>query len=234
MNTSNFMNKIEPNVVQKQTGTFGKVLGWLFVIVLFVIIGIVLVYLLTGCYEKKSFWDYLQDLDPCTTKYKPASLAERKLEDEEEVFHISNQIYTYPQAQKKCKAYGAKLANYNQVMNAYNKGAEWCSYGWSEGQHAYYPTQFCTWEKLQEGSRRWRKSCGNPGVNGGYFNNSNLRFGVNCYGIKPGGKVVKPGPFKKCDQKQFCNREGNYDSCHKLATDEVVPFNTNEWSMYGN
>ena len=27
--------------------------------------------------------------------------------------------------------------------------------------------------------------CGNPGINGGYFANPDLKFGVNCYGIKP-------------------------------------------------
>ena len=29
-----------------------------------------------------------------------------------------------------------------------------------------------------------KKSCGYPGMNGGYFNNPNLQFGVNCYGEK--------------------------------------------------
>ena len=29
-----------------------------------------------------------------------------------------------------------------------------------------------------------KKSCGRPGLNGGYFDNPNLKFGVNCYGVK--------------------------------------------------
>ncbi len=28
-------------------------------------------------------------------------------------------------------------------------------------------------------------ACGTPGINGGYFDNPELRFGVNCYGVKP-------------------------------------------------
>ena len=170
------------NTVKSKTG-LGKILSLLLVAVLFIVIGLVLVYLLTDCYEKKSFLEYLADLDPfspCASKYPPASLPERKLEDEKEVFHISDQIYTFQQAKQKCNAYGAELANKNQMINAYNKGANWCTYGWSEGRRAYYPTQFCSWAKLQEGPRRNRRNCGIPGVNGGYFANSNLRFGANC------------------------------------------------------
>jgi hypothetical protein len=35
------------------------------------------------------------------------------------------------------------------------------------------------------GPEEQRMSCGTPGVNGGYFDNPELRFGVNCYGSKP-------------------------------------------------
>ena len=37
-----------------------------------------------------------------------------------EVFHIANQDYTYEQAKCKCESYNAKLATYNQLVNAYN------------------------------------------------------------------------------------------------------------------
>ena len=30
--------------------------------------------------------------------------------------------------------------------------------------------------------------CGKPGVNGGYFENPNLKFGANCYAVKPSPK----------------------------------------------
>ena len=58
-----------------------------------------------------------------------------------EVFHIPNNKYTYKDAKAVCKAYGARLANYDEVENAYNKGGEWCSYGWSKNQLALFPTQ---------------------------------------------------------------------------------------------
>ena len=61
--------------------------------------------------------------------------------ENEEVFHIANQDYTYKQGKCKCESYGAKLATKNQITDAYNKGANWCTYGWSEKQEAYYPVQ---------------------------------------------------------------------------------------------
>ena len=30
-----------------------------------------------------------------------------------------------------------------------------------------------------------KHDCGRPGINGGYIDNKNVRFGVNCYGYKP-------------------------------------------------
>ena len=33
-------------------------------------------------------------------------------------------------------------------------------------------------------------SCGMPGINGGYFDNPELKFGVNCYGVKPSENEV--------------------------------------------
>jgi hypothetical protein len=76
------------------------------------------------------------------------------------------------------------LATYDQIEDAYNNGAEWCNYGWSDGQMAFFPTQKDTWNKLQQTKNR-KNDCGRPGVNGGYFANPLLRFGVNCYGKKP-------------------------------------------------
>jgi hypothetical protein len=102
----------------------------------------------------------------------------------DEVFNISNNIYTYDDAKAVCKVYGAKLATYDQLERSYNKGAEWCNYGWSDGQMAYFPTQKSTWSKLQKDEKR-KNNCGRPGINGGYMGNPNLKFGVNCYGKKP-------------------------------------------------
>jgi len=101
-----------------------------------------------------------------------------------QVFNVSNNIFTYDDAKAVCKAHGAELATYEQVMDAYKKGAEWCNYGWSDKQMALYPTQKETWEKLQEDPEN-ANICGEWGVNGGYFENPNTLFGANCYGVKP-------------------------------------------------
>lgn len=102
----------------------------------------------------------------------------------DEVFNISNNLYTYDDAQAICTAYGAKLATYDQMEKAYNKGAEWCNYGWSDGQMIFFPTQKSTWDTLQKDPKR-KNNCGRPGVNGGYIANPYVKFGVNCYGKKP-------------------------------------------------
>jgi hypothetical protein len=102
-----------------------------------------------------------------------------------EVFNIAQDKYTYSDAEPLCKAFGAELATYDQVKEAWNKGADWCNYGWIKGQSAVFPTQQTTYNKLQAGPEDQRMACGTPGVNGGYFDNPELRMGVNCYGSKP-------------------------------------------------
>lgn len=147
-----------------------------------------------------------------------------KLKEKPQVFHIANQDYSYEQAKCKCASYNAKLANYSQIVDAYNKGAEWCSYGWTEGQAAYYPTQKCNWLKKTDEEK---KACGKPGINGGFFGDPNLKFGVNCYGKKPQGKMVKMIE-KECD---YCEVQQNYSASHRLDTDEIVPFNDKQWAI---
>ena len=103
--------------------------------------------------------------------------------DGNQVFNISDNIYTYEDAKALCNAYGADLATYSQIENAYKSGAEWCNYGWSANQMVFYPTQKTTWDKLQK-IKGHEHDCGRPGINGGYIKNPNVRFGVNCFGPK--------------------------------------------------
>ena len=107
------------------------------------------------------------------------------LPGQREVFNIADNKYKYSDAEPLCKAFGAELATYDQVKEAWKKGADWCNYGWVKGQSAVYPTQQSTYDKLQAGPEDQRMACGAPGVNGGYFDNPELRFGVNCYGARP-------------------------------------------------
>jgi hypothetical protein len=110
---------------------------------------------------------------------------EKVLPGRKEVFNVAKDKYTYTDAEPLCKAFGAELATYDQVKDAWQKGADWCNYGWVKGQAAVFPTQETTYNKLQAGPEDQRMACGVPGVNGGYFDNPELRFGVNCYGTKP-------------------------------------------------
>ena len=107
-----------------------------------------------------------------------------EITEQKQVFHIPGNLYTYNNAEALCKAYDAELADYNQVEDAYKEGGEWCSYGWSKDQMAFFPTQQETYDKLKK-KKGHENDCGRPGVNGGFIKNPNVRFGVNCYGYKP-------------------------------------------------
>ena len=88
-----------------------------------------------------------------TAKVTRFSIYSRNYRTEKQVFHVPSNIYTYDNAGALCNAYGAQLASYDQIEDAYNSGAEWCNYGWSKDQMAYYPTQKSTYEKLK--SNAW-------------------------------------------------------------------------------
>jgi hypothetical protein len=86
--------------------------------------------------------------------------------EKKEVFYVSGNNYTYDDAPAVCAAYGADLATYDQVNEAYSGGAEWCGYGWTQGGMALFPTQQDTWDALQgEVDITKRTGCGRPGVN---------------------------------------------------------------------
>jgi hypothetical protein len=161
---------------------------------------------------------------PSTGKPKTVQPIEKK-----EVFYVSGNDYTYDEAPALCAAYEADLASYDQVMEAYSGGAEWCGYGWTQGGMALYPTQQATWEALQqETDQSKRTGCGRPGVNGGYFDSS-TKFGVNCYGVKPDNKGIKlPLPLPGTDTTQFNNMVNKFRSM--LGKITLSPFNRDVWS----
>jgi len=152
----------------------------------------------------------------------------------EEVFHIPGNTYGYEDSKAVCKALGSRLATYNEIETAYQNGAEWCSYGWSDGQMALFPTQKDTYDTLQKIDGH-KHDCGRPGVNGGYIKNDNVQFGVNCYGLKP--KIneretqlmtnVAPYPLSKKD-KRLNKKVEEYKK--KLSTLLISPFNPKKWS----
>ena len=85
---------------------------------------------------------------------------------------------------------------------------------------------------MQAGSAEQRTSCGRPGMNGGYFDNPELRYGVNCYGDKP--------PQSKHDEaRQELATPTSPDAVEfdkkvalfKADADNlgILPFNKNRW-----
>ena len=159
-------------------------------------------------------------------------------EEQDEVFNVSNNKYTYEDAQAVCSSFGAKIATYDQVEAAYNNGAEWCNYGWSDRQMAFFPTQKATWDKLQKFPKK-KNNCGRPGVNGGYIDNPYVKFGVNCYGKKPTptdsdidrlqSKQTNPIPLTAEDKELHDKIEYWKKNADKL---ELSSFNNNNWSRY--
>lgn len=152
-----------------------------------------------------------------------------------QVFHIPGNKYTFNNAQALCDAYGARLANYNEVEKAYRNGAEWCSYGWTKDQMALFPTQKKTWNYLQ-GVKGHENDCGRPGINGGYIANPNVRFGATCYGFRPkiteqeaelmGNSPIYPRSMDdiRHDKKvEFWKK--------RIPEILVAPFNNNVWSL---
>lgn len=162
-------------------------------------------------------------------------MVEKILPGRQEVFNISKNTFTYYDAEPLCKALGAELATYEQVKDAYAKGADWCNYGWVKGQMAVYPTQTNTWEQLQQGAPEQRGACGRPGLNGGYFDNPELRFGVSCYGAKPAqkdhdatgvaaGDAAPLSPGGLDFEKKVSYYRGEADSIG------ILPFSKSAWS----
>jgi hypothetical protein len=166
------------------------------------------------------------------TSYQPSTVQQIKFK--KQVFNIPGNYYTYNDAKALCNAYGAKLANYDQLEQAYNNGAEWCNYGWSANQLALFPTQKKTYDNLQN-TPGHENDCGRPGINGGYIANPNVKFGVNCYGYKPKirsdedelMKTAKPYPETPEDiafQKKVDTMKTKLDQIL------VSPFNYDRWS----
>jgi hypothetical protein len=155
-----------------------------------------------------------------------------------QVFHIPASIYDYDNAKALCNAYGADLANIDQMEEAHKSGAEWCSYGWSDNQMILYPTQKSTWDELQKSSDPAKKnSCGRPGVNGGYFEDASKKLGVNCYGPKPdmnpsSSKLMASVQNYEAGKMLNPEHESRVKQMREKINDIVIaPFNKGAWSL---
>ena len=180
-----------------------------------------------------------------TKKGSTTPLEEDDAPQQNEVFHIGKNEFTYKQSKQACSALGARLATRSEVQGAYNKGAGWCNYGWTDGQYALYPTQKKTYRMLKRAGRSGE--CGKPGINGGYFADAELEFGVNCYGMRPqtensnimnvdcaNPKVIQKidkltGKYAleyKCPSIKGKRRGGGFD----LSDIQIMPFSNYQWS----
>jgi preprotein translocase subunit SecG len=151
-----------------------------------------------------------------------------------QVFNIPGNDYVYPDAKALCNAYGADLANYQQIEKAYNQGAEWCNYGWSDGQMALFPTQQKTFDGLQDIPGH-ENDCGRPGINGGFMANPALKFGVNCYGYKPimtdqEEELMQEVPVYPKTVKDIAMEQRVDYWKEKIPDILISPFNHDNWS----
>ena len=153
---------------------------------------------------------------------------------EKEVFHVTKNVYNYKEAQALCKAYDGELASYDQVKKSHEKGAEWCAYGWSKDQLALFPTQKETYDKLQKVEGH-ENDCGRPGINGGYIGNPNAKFGVNCYGYKPGITPMESEVLANSLELPKSDKQKEIDKMvdtYKREIPNIIlsPFNRTKWS----
>jgi hypothetical protein len=194
--TSNTQNKKNSNTHQNienfftannntSTESNSSTILIIILIILLVVSLSVAIYYLVKYIKRKSSSNKLnteqQQIEP-TNELKQSSI------NKNEVFHIANNKFTYGDAELVCKAAGAELATEEQLADAYEKGANWCSYGWVKSDdgksRAYYPIQQDFFNRIQNDETLGLKDqCGVPGINGGVFDKDVL-FGVNCYGVK--------------------------------------------------
>ena len=158
-----------------------------------------------------------------------------EIQKEKEVFNIPENNYTYDNAKAICKAYDSELASWKNIKDSFEKGADWCNYGWSKDQMIFFPTQYNKWLQLQK-IKGHENDCGRPGINGGYISNPNAKFGVNCYGYKPEisekdrlhmmNKSIYPITKKDIELREYINIWKS-----KIKNVMLSPFNNYLWSV---
>lgn len=278
-------NKIVLNETNKVFLSVGKAILYVIIIlILFYFIYYIYKYYSIQCDTKIPLYQYLTNfgnesfciLEPILMESEGNELnitndIENNSENKnisDEVFQISNQLYTYDEAKCKCESYGGRLATKAELTQAYNNGAHWCNYGWIEGNEAYYPVQQYeldrkaknikeyndilkkhyeepekyTLKMVNEARQKMYREnsldfCGsNAGLNGGNFENKNIRFGATCFGKKPTGMSVREKDVKCKDPlllkeaEKISKEEKNKEICGGISKDDVISsFNYDTW-----
>jgi len=101
-----------------------------------------------------------------------------------EAFHIGGYTHRAADAQAECDKYGAELATRDQMEDAWDEGADWCSWGHEVGGMSY-PVN----TSLVQGCSTTATlvTHGPTPVD--------MKKGVNCYGVKPGTGSPKVTSF---------------------------------------
>jgi hypothetical protein len=200
------------------------------VIILLIVGGIVGYYIYTESGGVNQFIDELDEDVSYDPKEECLDCVDNSSSDKKQVFNVADNVFTYEEARGLCRAHGGDLATLEQMIEAHKSGADWCNYGWSDGQMALYPTQVKTYNKLEQDPSR-QGECGKPGVNGGFFRNPNLQFGANCYAPKrgPEGREVEKTPSDYMLDPLDLNASKYVD---RLKEFKISPFSSEKWSYY--
>lgn len=134
-----------------------------------------------------------------------------------EVYFVGPSKYSYSEAKGVCDKLGSRLATKDEIEKSQKSGANWCEYGWAEGQEAYFVSGK-DHHKLM-GCRYKQNPCGDSaGVHGGKFFNKNLKFGATCYGSKPKMSDKKMKEYE--EKKKLLKKE--YGTLYKPPTSEEL------------
>ena len=112
-----------------------------------------------------------------------------------QVYHIFENVYTFDDAREECAKRSSSLSNPEQLLNAYNAGAGWCNWGWTNDGNAYLPSK--------------TKQCNkDTGLLNGKNIDPYLRLGVNCYGV-PTGPAKESSEPDESDESSTSSNSNN-------------------------
>jgi len=165
-----------------------------------------------------------------------------KDQGKKEVFLIYNK-YNYLEAKEICKIYDGRLAKEEDLEKAFEKGANWCTWGWLDGEMIGYPVQQPFWSAIE------KKHKGFCGPTAGLNKIKNIdplkQYAVTCYGIKPQktdrdkelelvlGEMTEENSLQsqieKCKKSKLDAEKDKWMESQKKDI-RIVEFNQKEWS----
>jgi hypothetical protein len=175
-----------------------------------------------------NYADISHNHDVSQNKIRPANSECQK--EDGEVFHVGTNTYTYDDAKEVCSLLNSRLATYHEVEAAYQNGANWCNYGWSDEQLALFPIQKELYNQLKTIPGH-QHDCGRPGVNGGYIEDNQTTFGVNCYGKKPFMTEKDANFMKNYTYTPTMSPEEQAKLDSKINKILIAPFTKDKWSF---